>query len=399
MSGALITSSVGILAVLLGVATFWFSIERHSSWKIFRFLPPLVLVYFTPILLTNLYVIPTSAPLYLGLAQYLLPALIVLLLVNIDLPKSVRILGKGFFLLMIATGGVMAGAVVSYTIVHPWLAGDSWKGFGALAGSWIGGTGNMAAVAEMLGTRPEQFGLVVMADGLLFAFWLPVLLGSRNFADRFNAWARVPASRLAALEESTSASEDALAPAPSMLDYLYLALVAVTVTWIADVLSPIVQTYVSSRAPLVGDAVTVQAWRILLVTTIALVISVLPGVRLRGANEIASVLIYVYAASIGARAVFTNLAEAPVFLLGAAIWILIHGIICVIGARILRVDLQTAAIASAANIGGVASAPIVAAHLRAALVPVSILMAIVCYSVANYLAFFTAHLARAAAGQ
>ena len=119
---------------------------------------------------------------------------------------------------------------MSYLIVHPWLAEDAWTGFGALAGSWIGGTGNMAAVAEGLNTPPEQFGLAVLADNLVYVVWLPILLGSKSFADRFNRWARVPADRL---ERLARASEEvAFEDRPvAMREYLYLGVVALGITW------------------------------------------------------------------------------------------------------------------------------------------------------------------------
>ena len=113
-------------------------------------------------------------------------------------------MGKGVLVMLMGTAGVMVGAVVAYMLVHTWLSDDAWKGYGALAGSWIGGTANMAATAEMLGTSEEQFGLAVIADNVIYVVWLPLLLMSRDFADRFNKWARVPAERLEAMDAAAA---------------------------------------------------------------------------------------------------------------------------------------------------------------------------------------------------
>ena len=139
--------------------------------------------------------------------------------------------------------------------------------------------------------------------------------------------------------------------------------------------------------------------RILLVTTIALLLSLTPVSKLPNSTALGTALVYIFVAGIGARASMSGLAEAPAFVLGAFIWIFIHGLFCVAGAWLFRVDIHSVAIASAANIGGAASAPIVAAYHRPGLVPVSILMALLGYAMGNYLAPLTGQLARMAAGQ
>ena len=139
--------------------------------------------------------------------------------------------------------------------------------------------------------------------------------------------------------------------------------------------------------------------RILLVTTLALLLSATPASKLPNSTAMGTAMIYVFVAGMGARASVAGLAEAPMFVAGAFIWIAIHGLFCLAGAWIFRVDVHSVAIASAANIGAAASAPIVAAHHRPNLVPASILMALLGYAMGNYLAPLTGHLARMAVGQ
>ena len=199
-SVALVSSPIGVLAVLAFVAAFFFAIEQTTQAKLFQYLPPLLFIYATPVFLNNFGVISSTSPVYSGLSAYLLPAFIVLMLIKVNVPAVVRVMGKGVLVMLMGTVGVMVGAVVAYMLVHSWLSADAWKGYGALAGSWIGGTANMAATAEMLGTSEEQFGLAVIADNVIYVVWLPLLLLSRDFADRFNKWARVPAERLTAMD-------------------------------------------------------------------------------------------------------------------------------------------------------------------------------------------------------
>ncbi len=397
-SVAVISSPAGVLAVLCAVAAFFFLLAQLTQARLFQYIPPLLFIYATPVFLNNLEVIPSDSVIYPGLGEYLLPAFIVLMLIKVNIPAVVKVMGKGVLVMLMGTIGVMVGAVVAYAIVHPWLSPDAWTGYGALAGSWIGGTANMAATAEMLGTSEEQFGLAVIADNVVYVVWLPLLLMSRDFADKFNKWARVPEDRIAAMDEAAELhfEEDA---APTMPQYLYLFAVVIGVTWIGRALAPGISDWIVANISAVANLFSETTVRILLVTTIALMLSVTPVSRLPNSTALGTALVYVFVAGMGARASVSGLAEAPMFVFGAFIWIFVHGLFCLAGAWIFRVDVHSVAIASAANIGAAASAPIVAAHHRPSLVPVSILMALLGYAMGNYLAPLTGQLARIVAGQ
>lgn len=395
---ALISSPIGVLAVLCAVAAFFFLLAQITEAKLFNYVPPLLFIYATPVFLNNLDVIPSKSAVYTGLSQYALPAFIVLMLIKVNVPAVVKVMGKGVLVMLMGTLGVMVGGVVAYLAVHNWLSDDAWKGFGTLAGSWIGGTANMLATKEMLGASEAQLGLAVIADNVVYIVWLPLLLLSREFAEKFNKWARVPEGRLAAMDAAAElhVEEDVT---PTMRQYLYLAAVIFGVTAIGHALSPVIADWVASTVPAIKSVFTETTTRILLVTTMALILSTTTASKLPNSTAIGTALVYIFVAGMGARASIAGLAEAPAFVLGAFIWIFIHGLFCLAGAWIFRVDIHSVAIASAANIGAVASAPIVAAHHRPSLVPASILLALLGYAMGNYLAPLTGHLARIAAGQ
>ena len=419
-NSVLITSPIGVIAVLCAVAAFFFLLAELTGAKLFQYLPPLLFIYATPVFLNNLDVIPSDSPVYGGLSRYVLPAFIVLMLIKVNIPAVIKVMGKGVLVMLMGTAGVIVGAAVAYLIVHPWLSPDAWQGYGALAGSWIGGTANMAATAEILGTSEEQFGLAIIADNVIYVVWLPLLLMSRDFADRFNRWARVPHDRIEAMEEAAELhmEEDR---APAMPQYLYLVAVVIGVTAIGLALSSPLASWMSATSTslaatademnailalplrlfeIIFYALSGQSTvRILLVTTIALVLSVTPVSKLPNSTAMGTALVYIFVAGMGARASVSGLAEAPMFVFGAFIWITIHGLFCLAGAWLFRVDVHSVAIASAANVGAAASAPIVAAHHRPSLVPVSILMALLGYAMGNYLAPLAGKLAQLVAGQ
>ena len=398
----MIDSPIGVMAVLVAVVAFYFWLERATSWKIFNYLPPLIWVYATPVLLSNFGLIPFSSEAYSFLRQYGLPVFIVLMLIKVDVLGAVKIMGKGVFVMLLGSVGVVVGGVLAYWLgqrlsfggVFP-LPADSWKAFGTLAGSWIGGTGNMTAAHAALDGTAEHLTMSAAADQMVYLIWLPLLLGCKAFADRFNTWMRVPESRIEQMEIA-AAKYDNKESAPTMLELLYLALLALSFTWISLELSERLNPVIMFGA----TVITASTWLILIVTTLALIGSLTPARKLPGAQPIAMAIIYVYVARVGATMDLSavDMGQVGAFIAMAYVWIFIHGLFILFGAWLFRVDVHTLAIASAANIGGAASAPIVAAHHRESLVPASILMALIGYAVGNYLAILTGRIGQLLAG-
>ena len=402
MNTSIVTSPIGVMTILIAVVAFWFWLERSTRWKLFEFLPPLIFIYASPVLLSNFGVIPYENGAYDFLRHYGLPMFIVLMLIKVDVVSAVRIMGKGVFVMLLGSVGVVFGGVMAYKLGQTLtfgdsfpLAQDSWRAFGTLAGSWIGGTGNMTAAHAGLEGTPAHLTMAAAADQMVYLVWLPILLGSKSFADKFNRWARVPAGRIEAME-SAAAEFKTSEVAPTMTSLLYLALLAIGFTWISLGLSEVLPPVV------VGGAVVITAgtWLILLVTTFALLASVTPARKLPAAQPIAMAIIYVYVARVGATMDLSVVDWDKMlgFIAMAYVWITIHGLFILTGAWIFRVDVHTVAIASAANIGGAASAPIVAAHHRETLVPASILMALIGYALGNYLAILTGRIGQLIGG-
>ena len=402
MNTSIVTSPIGVMTVLITVVTFWFWLERSTRWKLFEFLPPLIFIYASPVLLSNFGVIPYENGAYDFLRHYGLPMFIVLMLIKVDVVSAVRIMGKGVFVMLLGSVGVVFGGVMAYKLGQTLtfgdsfpLATDSWRAFGTLAGSWIGGTGNMTAAHAGLEGSASDLTMAAAADQMVYLVWLPILLGSKSFADKFNRWARVPPGRIEAMESAAAefkTSEDA----PTMISLLYLGLLAIGFTWISLGLSELLPPVV------VGGAVVITAgtWLILLVTTFALLASITPARKLPAAQPIAMAIIYIYVARVGATMDLSVVDWDKMlgFIAMAYVWITIHGLFILTGAWIFRVDVHTVAIASAANIGGAASAPIVAAHHRETLVPASILMALIGYALGNYLAILTGRIGQLIGG-
>jgi uncharacterized membrane protein len=398
-----ISSTTGVLATLCGVCAFFFWFEKATGWRIFQYLPTLLFIYIVPLSLTNGGILPAQSPVYDVIQSLLLPMLLTLLLLNLNVAGAVRVMGRGIGVMLFGSLGVMIGAVTGLAFVKSWLGPEAWKAFGALTGSWIGGSANMAAVSEMLHTSGEEYGLAMIADSTIpYVLWLPILLGSKKFADRFASFTGAPPTGDEDEDDAHEAQQQAPI-APTSRDYIFLLCVALMATWVATSAGDWVTSYLSARSSPVAAGVvaesspylTAATWRILLITTIGIGMSFTPLSRIPGSQELGMGLLFLFVARMGATAELSKIRDQALpFLLGCLIMIFIHGIFCVLGAKLFRTDLHTAAIASAANIGGVASASIVASFHRRSMVPAGILMALIGYAIGNYCGYVTAIICR-----
>jgi uncharacterized membrane protein len=384
MDESLVCSPVGVLTVLCGTGAFFFFLEEQTRWKLFNYFPPLIFIYAIPAVMSNTGVLIKTSAVYDWLSSTVLPMFLVIMLLKVDVASTIKMMGRGILVMLFGTAGVVLGAPIAYFLVRNKLPEDTWKAFGSLAGSWIGGTGNMAAVAEGLKTSGQGFGLAVLGDNLVYIVWLPILLGSKNFAKAFNRFTRVDKKRIQMLEMARIETQDSQKLVGTK-HFLYLLLLGFVCTWVAEILSGVL--------PELKPILTASTWKILLITTMGLMLSLTPARHIPASHELAMALVYIFIANMGARADISGLtASAGWFLLGCYIWIAVHGAFCVLGAYLLRVDIHSTAIASAANIGGAASAPIVASSHNEKLVPASILMALIGYAIGNYGGFLAAWL-------
>jgi uncharacterized membrane protein len=391
MSFLPITDAAGILAILSGVCAFFYWLEKTTQWRLFHFLPPLVFVYVVPAILTNLHVIPARSSVRDGFETLVLPMMLVLLLLELDVVAAVRLMGRGVVVMLFGTLGVVVGAPIGYALVKDWLDPQAWKAFGALSGSWVGGSANLAAVAEMIEAPDAERALAVLGDTTMYLIWLPILMASKAFAEPFARFTGVSAERTAEMEAALAEWPRAQR-LPNFRDYLYLIAIAMTATSIAN----------ATAAPLAGVTPYLSAgtWRILLVTTMGIALTLTPMRHIPGSRDLGTALVLLFMAQMGATADLSGMAsQALPFLLGVTVWIFIHGAFCLLGAKVMRTDVHTAAIASGANIGGVATASQVAAYHKQTLVPAGILMALIGYALGNYAGLLAAALCQWVSGE
>jgi uncharacterized membrane protein len=382
-SEPIFTDLIGIMAVILMVPVIFLWLERKSGWKIFNYLPAIIWIFLTPVFLSNFGVIPRQSPVYDTFKTFAVPLFIVLMLLDINIKEAMKVAWRGAVVLVIGSVGVVVGAVVSFVIFRSGLPADAWSGFGALAGSWIGGTGNLAAVAESLDTPPEQLGLVVIVDNFVYLAYFPLILVCKRWAKPFNRWTGVSQAQLDHFSETMQQVErkthevhfrDIL----TLLGWAFVAMLAAN--WLASLVPPL------------PPVLTQKTWALLLVTSFGIALSATPLQKVPGTEPLAMAFVYIYMTMIGASADLRQLSGGQFFLFAGFLTITVHLLFVLVGAKIMKLDISMAAVASVAAVGGAASAPVAAGYHREELVPISIMLALIGYALGNYLGVATAYL-------
>jgi uncharacterized membrane protein len=368
---------IGIMAVIVMVPVFFVWLEKKTQWGIFKVLPAIIWIFLTPILLSNLGVIPRSSPVYDVFKTFAVPLFIVLMLLDINIRESLRVAWRGAAVLVVGSIGIVVGVVASFAALKSLLPADAWSGFGALAGSWIGGTGNLAAVAEMLDTPDEFIGVVVIADNFVYLIYFPIILMSKHWAGWFNRFSRVSQEQIDHIVEATKSVERKTHEV-HFKDLLILLGFGLTAILAANLLAGVL--------PEIGAVVSTKTWALLLVTAFGIGLSATPLKDVPGTEPLSMTLVYIYMTMIGASADLSQLdASAIWFLVAGYLAIALHLVLIALAARVFRIDVSMAAVASVAAVGGAASAPVAAGFHREELVPVSIMLALVGYALGNFL--------------
>jgi len=379
----MIRDPMAVLCVLLGLLAVLFVVAGHVRYgRIFKVVPLLVFAYFVPTLLSNTGVIPLESALYPFIRSWLLPASLVLLVLCADIPSILRLGRPALILFLAGTASVVLGGPIAYLalgwLVPAELGEEAWKGLAALSGSWIGGGANFIAVGESVGASNSTIAMMVVVDVAVANVWMAVLLYFSGRADAMDA--RIGADRrgIEAVQRAVAQFQDEVARPTNLKDLLVILVLAFGATAAA--------TAVASQLPDIGTIINGFTWVVLLVTTAALALSFTPLRRLEGAgaSSIGTVFLYLLIASIGAQAQFSEVVKAPGLVAVGALWIGIHALVILVVRRLLRAPIFFAAVGSQANIGGAASAPIVAAAFHPALAPVGVLLAVGGYVLGTY---------------
>ncbi|KRO58740.1 MAG: hypothetical protein ABR98_07165 [Cryomorphaceae bacterium BACL7 MAG-120910-bin2] len=384
----------GLLMALLG-GIFWAS--NHPTFSgFFKVVPALLLCYFLPSLLTNFHIVPKDTHLYFVASRYLLPASLVLLTLSIDL-KAVFGLGpKALIMFFTATATIILGgpvAILAVSSFAPDLVGGVgpeavWRGMATIAGSWIGGGANQAAMFEIFQPSGALYSAMITVDVVVAEIWMAIILLGAAKSDKVDGWLKADNRSVKVLQNEM---EDFLAKTariptfPEVMQILGLAFGAVALAHIAgDTLAP----WFAENLPYTANFSLTSDffWVVIVATTVGLLLSLTPARNLEGAgaSRWGSVFIYILVGTIGMKMDIKEAIDQPGLLLVGVIWMIFHVVILLGVARWIKAPFFFVAVGSKANIGGAASAPVAAAAFHPSLAPVGVLLAVLGYALGTY---------------
>ncbi|MGA1864827.1 MAG: DUF819 domain-containing protein [bacterium] len=369
----MITDGFTYLAVIVFFAGIMVWAERKYKGKIFKYVPSVVLIYLGTMLLSTFAVWSKTdnVNFYYQMAKTnLLPLMIFLMMLRCDLRKIIKLGPRMLLGFFTASLSIILGFIIVYAIFKRMYEPDTWKSFAALSGSWMGGTGNMVAIQGALNVPSAKMGYALLIDSIDYAIWVMILLAVVPFAKIFNNWTKSDTTLIDRIGTYLKRTQEMVNPKIDFPDLILLIGIGLFVAALSMSLAKKLPT---------TSFISIPAWTVIIVTIAGILSAMTPLARVPGSSELSNVALYTLVGLIGSRANFAELTQAPLYIISGFLIIGIHALFMALAAKLFKLDLFTCGVASLANIGGVASAPILAAAYNEALIPIGVLMAMMGY--------------------
>jgi uncharacterized membrane protein len=413
----LFTNDAVVLAILFGILATVF-VTSHSERPVFKkfytYIPALLLCYFVPSLFNSAGIISGDASqLYFIASRYLLPASLVLLTISIDIKGIINLGPKALIMFLAGTIGIMFGGPIAMAIVgliSPETVGGEgpdavWRGLATVAGSWIGGGANQTAMKEVWGVSDNLFSAMITVDVVVANIWMAFLLYGAGNSAKVDKWLKADSSAITDVQQRIEAYKASIAKIPSLTDLVVICAVGFGITGVAHMVADIVVPALRVQAEVhhwITDFSLDSSffWIIVVATTGGLILSFTKTRQLEGAgaSKVGSLLLYVLVATIGMKMNLLAIFDNPGLFAVGIVWMLIHVSIMLGVGKLIKAPFFFVAVGSQANVGGAASAPIVASAFHPALAPVGVLLAVFGYALGTYGAYLSALMMRFIAG-
>ena len=398
---------LGILLLILAAIFITSNIETPFWQKFYTFVPSLLLCYFIPSIFNSLGIISgEESQLYFVASRYLLPASLVLLTLSIDFKGIIGLGPKAIIMFLAGTLGIVVGgplALLLFSYIAPGVVNGAgpdeiWRGLSTVAGSWIGGGANQTAMYEIYDPSDELFSAMITVDIIVANIWLGFLLYGAGISERIDTWFKADARPITELRKKIEEYKASIARIASLADLTTICAVGFGITAIAHIGADNITPWINTNFPSLKDLSFGSPffWIIVIATTGGLGLSFTGARKLEGAgaSKLGSLFLYVLVATIGMKMDVLAIFENPGFFMIGFVWILIHVFILFVIAKIINAPFFFIAVGSQANIGGAASAPIVASAFHPALAPVGVLLAVLGYALGTYAAIICSEIMR-----
>jgi len=430
-----ITQDSIVFGLLMLALAFIFYTESKKSgfwYKYYKIVPGLFMAYILPALFTTLgwispeweiidsssgNVIVKSSKLYYVASRYLLPAALVLMTLSIDLKAVFNLGWKALIMFFTGTLGIVIGgpiAILIISTVSPETVGGFgpnavWRGLSTLAGSWIGGGANQTAMLEIYGYNPKLYGGMVFVDIVVANIWMALLLIGIGKRNGINQWLKADTRAIEDLKQKVSAFKESVKKNPSLKDLMIMLGIAFgsvgfahfSAGYLAPYFNSFVKTFSSEILKNIFSFLASPFfWMISIATLIAIGLSFTKVKKYEGAgaSKFGSVFIYILVATIGMKMDLKLIFDNTGLIAIGVVWMGIHALLLILVAKLIKAPYFFLAVGSQANVGGAASAPIVAAAFHPSLATVGVLLAVFGYAIGTIAAIGCTILMTLAAG-
>tara|TARA_B100000424_G_scaffold137439_1_gene104230 strand:+ start:445 stop:1692 length:1248 start_codon:yes stop_codon:yes gene_type:complete len=389
-----------VLGILMGVLGFVFitSSSKNLFWiQFYKYIPALLLCYFIPSIFNSLGVISGDySKLYFVASRYLLPTSLALLTISVDIHEIKKLGSKALIMFFTGTFGIIAGgpiAIMLVSLIDPDIVGGSgpdaiWRGLSTVAGSWIGGGANQAAMKEVFEVNDKLFSAMVAVDVIVANIWMATLLYGTGVVHKIDNWLEADSSSINELKEKIEAYQTQILKIPNTSDTIKVLSVGFGITAFAHFGADLIAPAIQQNAPSLSKFSLTSSffWLIVLSTTLGVALSFTKARQLEGlgASRVGSVFIYILVATIGMKMNILAIFDNPGLFLIGLIWMMFHAFMLIAVAKAIKAPFFFMAVGSQANVGGAASAPIVASAFHPSLAPVGVLLAVLGYAIGTY---------------
>jgi uncharacterized membrane protein len=398
----------GLLTLCLGFVFYTSSIKKAFWRKFYGIVPTVLMCYLLPGILTSLGVISDeTSNLYFVASRYLLPAALVLMTLSIDLKAIANLGSKALIMFFTGTIGIVIGgplAILIVSVFSPETVGGVgpdavWRGLSTIAGSWIGGGANQAAMFEIFEYNPDKFGGMVLVDIVIANIWLAILLLGIGRKKQIDKWLKADTSSIEVLKEKVTAHTEKITRVATLHDYIIMLALAFTAVGVSHLFGNSFSEFLIGTFEVIRDKTKILSslgstflWMVVCATAIGIALSFTKAKNYEGAgaSKIGGMFIYILVATIGMQMDLSKVLENPGLILIGLIWISIHAGLLILVAKLIRAPFFFLAVGSQANVGGAASAPVVAAEFHPSLTSVGILLAVFGYVVGTAGAYLCA---------
>lgn len=384
----MITNGFTYVAVLCAIAGVLLAAEKYTKnkylQKFFNVIPPIVLIYLIGMIFCTIGVwdLEKTKPAYDAIKNNMLYAMIFLMLLGCDFRKIVKVGPKMALAFFVGSFTVVVGTVVVFIMMKGTLGLESWKALAALSGSWVGGSANMAALQEVLQVNEVDYGAALVVDSIGYSIWFMIILWAVRFEKKFNTWTKAESLYLDEFKdqvgEEAATSEQNITAANLML--------LIGSALLVSAIGQNVGALIADSTGLLNQA----SWCVLFITVVGLVCAMSPLGKIAGTSELSSVFLYIVISLLASRASLVDIAKTPAWLLAGFIILVIHGVLFIILAKLLKMDLFQVTVSSIANIGGTGGGAIVAGNFKEYLGPIGVLTALLGTVFGTYLGMLCA---------